>query len=124
MDLWFRIAYYFPVVFHNQVLAHYITDAENRLTLKKISITQSLFFYFEKYKEMETDNIEFRLFINSFKIHKIIELYTHYQLKQANISAFIGTINSLGQPLKHRLFLRLPFIMQKMIIKILFTSKF
>lgn len=116
LDLWFRLAYHYKVAFNNNVLAHYNVGAENRGMKRNHPFNKSILCYMDKYQSMEKENSVFASYINLFKLRKIPELFLEYGLSKKEIQMFLRTINTEGQVLKHRYFLRLPLPLQKILM--------
>ncbi len=120
LDLWFRIAFSFPVAFLNKVLAHYNTGDQNRASLKKHDFSKSFLCYTYKYKPIEADNKDLRVFINHFRIQKLPKLFLSYDLDDDLIKEHLRLIDPRGQKFRHQLFLKAPFFLKKRLIDLFF----
>jgi len=118
IDLWFRIAYMYPVAFNARVLAHYNVGAENRAITKRHLFNRSILHHSSKYAEMEKNNPTFSDFINTYRLRRIPELYSSYFISKNEMIHFFSLINIKGQKNKHKLFMLLPFTLKRYVMLI------
>ncbi len=117
LDMWFRIALDFPIVFYNKILAHYHLDAKNRAMKRKHDFGRSILCYTQKYKTKEETHPEFRSFINYFRCLKFIDLFINYNITPQQIKEYTATISLKDIPTKWKIFIQLPYCLKKQIVR-------
>lgn len=119
LDLWFRIGFNHQVAFYNKILAHYDMTAENRAMSKKHPFDKSILSNMHMYDQMERENADFKYFLDTFRLRKIPELFTEYDIGQKEIKLFLEPIDTHKQKRKHGFFLKMPFPLQRLIISLM-----
>lgn len=71
LDVWWRMAYHYPIVFLSKTLAYYRQETENRAMNKLIPFSRHIPFYIEKYKYYRENNIEFRQFFDLMMLYRL-----------------------------------------------------
>lgn len=116
IDLWFRVAFHYPVAFYNNILSHYNTGATNRAMNLRHDFSRSILFYWSKYSIFEKENEDFKVFINLFRIRNIPELLLKYNLGKQETVSYSKNINPEGQKFKYRMFILFPIWGQRILV--------
>lgn len=118
LDYWFRVACHYPVAFFNKVLAHYNTGAENRAMANPQPFEKNILAHTAKYKHLERAHTAFACYINWFRIRKLHELFFTCNADKEALDQYFSLIDTSAQSIKHKILMRLPRWMQKMIISL------
>lgn len=116
LDLWFRLALEHPATFCNKPLAIYNKDAENRAMLRKQPYQTNFVAHLEKFKRFEDTHADFRKFINLFRCIQLYELFHAPDITPELIRKYQHSIEKSDTPLKYKVLLRMPFVIQYQVL--------
>lgn len=120
IDLWIRLAYNHNIAFYNKIIAHYNQDGPNRAMNKLHDFKRNYLYYTDKFKKWETEDNEFRLFINKNRISHIVEVFKNYPHEKNEVKKYMSLIDYDGQEIKYLLFSKLPYSFKKKLIDLLY----
>lgn len=115
LDVWFRLNLKYKGAFYNKPLAYYNMDGPNRAMNRKQNYKKSIMYYFGKYYINESENDEFRIFLNRYRCIKTLDLLTNYNVSKDEVNEFISSIDFTGLSQKWICFLKLPFFLKRRI---------
>lgn len=121
-DVWIRMALNNDVAYYNTVLAHYNLDGVNRAMKKKIDFNRHFLCYTEKFKTWESNNMEFRSFINTTRVRYILNLLYFYRVSRDDLSNVVNIIDKQAISLKWRFFINRSFYFKKILASVYFKS--
>jgi glycosyltransferase involved in cell wall biosynthesis len=71
LDLWIRMALHFPVAYYNIPLVEYRLNSQNRAMNQILAEEYSLIWSLDRYKEYESNNPDFKKFLDSWRLSHI-----------------------------------------------------
>lgn len=112
LDMWFRIALSFPVVFYNIPLAYYNLDAENRaMELEKPDLTKCLPYYIDKYKSIKNKPAAFYHYFHSFCAGYIQPYYFGNSKERILSQHVVNELDYSKTNSKYKLFYKSPYLL-------------
>lgn len=108
IELWIKFALNKKLAYINAPLSYYILDAENRTSRKKIDRKKCLIWNLERFSQYETSIIEFKKFIDGWRLAHISNYLEGDRNEVDEINEILKTIDLNNYSIFYKILLVLP----------------